>query len=153
VIFAWQDRAANPFFFAASTLTATSWFGAFSGSFPWKLPSPLSHTRYRVGLVSKRVGEPACARLIETAARQQRADSDNRARDFIGRIAFAKAEAEYTSGFRTRIRFPVARLCSSSAEMQFRGDEIPLIRDNVIAVVPTLRFAQDGAPSLEAQCN
>ena len=62
-----------------------------SGKVPWKLPSPLLHTRKRVGLVAKRVGEPACARAMETTERQQQsADRDARVRDFIGRIAIAK---------------------------------------------------------------
>ena len=68
-----------------------SWFAVPLGKVPWKLPSPLLHTRKRVGLVAKRVGEPACARAMETTERQQQsADRDARAREFIGRIAIAK---------------------------------------------------------------
>src|SRR3954471_18200877 len=69
------------------------WFAMPFGNVPWKLPYPLSHTRKRVGFVAKRVGEPACARAMETTERQQQSADSARARGFMGRIANAKGSS------------------------------------------------------------
>jgi hypothetical protein len=69
---------------------------------------------------------------------QQSADRDARVRDFIGRVAIAKAGAEYTGGSGAGFDF------CSSAEMRLRGDEIFVIRGNVI---------NRGGLPLEARCN